>query len=364
MPHNQGNKTAILYFDSERIPEDVKDKLSSQGYDVVDASVGDFIANEEFSEIISNTSQYDNVVVLYQPTGNVFGADSFKLNLISSTLKRYNPNLQVDVLAPFTPYMRQDREFEDRQVSLALEVFANNLKNNGCDSFTTFSPHSKAGCDIVRKYFTDSFMPVSMTETFASHVRQNLVERFGLENVAVGAPDGGDKAEDEGQKRANELKDALGISNIFKISKTHIDVNETAITAFNANVAGKHCVIIDDMIDGGSTMIKAAQLLKKQGATSVTCIATHGIFSDDPEKGKASIHTLLQSGDIDKLVVADWLNADKLQNYPEYAGRWEVVSIADEIAAQVARASEKKVYPEHSVTVDVGGGLRLPRLGC
>ena len=202
--------------------------------------------------------------------------------MMAHSLKRYGAK-EVTAVLPFAAFARQDREFKNRFTSVAAEFFPRQLKAAGVDKVITVTPHSQAAMQFYKDEFGANFTALSTTELFA----QDIKKRFGdITSVAIGAPDGADKPLDEGQIRAKELVKAVFDGTVddvdskrFKISKVHTGVSDTKITHFDGDVAGKDCVIVDDMIDGGSTMINAASILKAKGAKSVTAYATHGILS-------------------------------------------------------------------------------------
>ncbi|MDX2095738.1 MAG: phosphoribosyltransferase family protein [Alphaproteobacteria bacterium] len=130
----------------------------------------------------------------------------------------------------------------------------------------------------------------------------------------------------------------------FKISKIHTAVSDTKITHFAGDVVGKNCIIVDDMIDRGSTMINAAKELKARGAKSVTAYATHGILSGSAlEKLLTAEPDSMNNPAIDHLVMTDTIpsvakKVEKLaaQN-PELADRVSILSVSPLITQELAR---------------------------
>jgi ribose-phosphate pyrophosphokinase len=110
--------------------------------------------------------------------------------------------------------------------------------------------------------------------------------------------------------------------------------NEVSVHEIVGDVAGRVCLLVDDMIDTGRTIAKAAQALKNAGATSVIVAATHAVFSEPAS-------TVLQSDFIDEVVVTDTLPLDP-------AKHWDRLRILP-IAPLLARAI-KEVFEDGSVT--------------
>lgn len=342
----------LLLVGNNTAPETRKALEESGLFDIITASIGKFVSGEPFAELHKGEEKTygenlarlkgSKVYVLQSTSEPV--ADSFQhLLLMAHTLKYFGAG-DVTAICPFAAGLRQDRAFKDRFTSVAAVLFAQQMKAAGIDGVITMTPHSKGAIAEYTKVFGDRFKPLATTVMFAEDIKK----RFGSdpEYLCIGAPDGADKATDEGQTRARELTKAVfGRADddcMFRISKTHTGVNNTKITSFDGDVAGKDCVIIDDMIDGGSTMNNAAAMLKAQGARSVTCYATHGILTNNAlEKLLEAKYDGMHNA-IDKIVITDSIPgaADKLAallaQQPKLAGRVEILSVGD-MAVQQAK---------------------------
>lgn len=247
-------------------------------------------------------------VIVVESTGEQpHVADSIeRVRAASATLKEYGAK-EVVVAMPNTAYDRQDRGFneEGRLCSINAKWFAKDLKSRGVDKVITITPHSVAN----EKFWQDAlgaanYEAITATELFADDLHARYAD---ISNVVIGAPDGADKPNDLGQARARALAAAMhGIavddpaieSHLFKIGKAHVDTSETKITSFSGDVADKDCVIVDDMSDGGSTLINAAKLLKEKGARSVSAYATHALCTIKEKDG-------VQEKSLEKLLAED-----------------------------------------------------------
>lgn len=336
---NMKNNILILIGNdtSPRLPA----AAAARGMEIIPASIDSFASGEPFVELFPQDKENaaahaaalkgTDVIVVQSATDSMT-----HLLMMVHTLKSYAAG-KVTVVMPFAPLMRQDRAFDKRFVSLGASFAASQLKAAGADAVVTMTPHSQAAIKAYRDVFGDAFKVVSSTALFAPDIQK----RFGNspETLAIGAPDGADKAADEGQKRARRLAKAVfGRDDddvMFLIAKTHTGVNDTKITGFKGEVAGKDCVIIDDMIDGGSTMLNAANLLKAKGAKSVTAFASHGILSGNALEKILSARADGQNFSIDNLVLADTLPsvAQKIaalaKTQPKLAARAAVMETAD-----------------------------------
>ncbi|MDX1975229.1 MAG: ribose-phosphate diphosphokinase [Rickettsiales bacterium] len=347
---------------------------AANGFSSIPASIGQFGSSEPFVELfhgqesdaVANAAALKNAkTYVVQSTNEPASEHCQHLLLMAHTLKHYGAN-EVTAVMPFAAFARQDREFKNRFASVAAEFFPKQLKAAGVDRVITVTPHSEAAVKFYQNEFGNRFTALSATQLFADDIKK----RFGedLPNVMIGAPDGADKPLDAGQQRARELCDAVfGAGNhnasLFKISKTHIGVSDTKITGFEGDVIGKHCVIVDDMIDGGSTIINAASLLKARGAASVTAYATHGILSNNALEKILSVKPDGMTPAIDRLIVTDTIPsveqkiATLAEKQPTLALQAQVLSVGPMVAAEIAR--QDAIELGFADSIKPGGQQRL-----
>lgn len=340
----------------------MRDRFKGDATANINASMGQFQSGEPYVELFYKQAEdfeknaallKGKEVVLVQSAGVPVSENGLHLLMMVDTLKSYGV-ASVTVVMPFAPFMRQDRKFDKRFVSLGAAFFAKQLKSAGADKVVTIVPHSQDSIKAYQNVFGSDFTVLTTTEMFARDVQK----RYGadLDNVMIGAPDGAEKPADEGQRRARELAQAVFgdqadaetlDKHIYKISKIHTDVNVTQISDFIGDVEGKDCIIVDDMCDGGTTGVNAASRLKSKGAKSVTFYFTHPICS-----GNALEKLLSAKPDgiryaIDKLVITDTLPdiAEKLAafraQHPKSADRVEVLSVADIIFDRIFEKGSK-----------------------
>ncbi|HYD19497.1 MAG TPA: ribose-phosphate diphosphokinase [Patescibacteria group bacterium] len=329
-------------------------------FDIITASIGKFDSDEPFVELMrgqepdfeKNLAKLQGAkVYVLQSTGGPVSDNAQHLMLMANTLKEYGA-AEVTAIVPFAAFMRQDRKFKNRFTSLAAGLFAKQLKAAGIDKIITLTPHSKAAMQLYSNVFGENFNAVNTTAMIGADIRA----RFDVapDELAIGAPDGADKPGDEGQARARDLvKEVFGHFSddyMFRASKVHTGVSDTKITSFDGDVAGKDVVIVDDMIDGGSTMVNAAALLKAHGAKTVTAYATHAILS-----GNALERLLMSKPDgmtcaIDKLVITDTILGVRekldalLAKQPNLAGRVEILTVAPLILEKVAELEAARPF--------------------
>lgn len=288
-----------------------------------------------------------------------------RVRFMVRSLKRYGVG-EVTLAMPSTAYERQDRGFAEqgRLCSEGLLWWVQDLKRYGVDRIINFAPHSQAGIEFWRDEFGKAnYYPLQTTELFAEHIRNQfsdlgslLAQRLGkaatLDNLVIGAPDGADKPNDQGQARARELAVAVHgrkvtDADLFKIGKAHTDASETKVTSFAGNVVGKDCVIIDDMSDGGSTLINAAKTLKEQGARSVSVYFTHAICSNN------SLHKLASNANIDRVMTTDTVPeiiAKREALASELQGKVEILAVGQQLARTLNDIGTNKSFASRADT--------------
>ncbi|KAB5566439.1 phosphoribosyltransferase-like protein [Coniochaeta sp. 2T2.1] len=161
---------------------------------------------------------------------------------------------------------------------------------------------------------------------------KGLLQRYITLNIpnykdaVIVSPDAG------GAKRASAIADSLGLSFslIHKERRpTKITDRQSASMILVGDVSDRVCILIDDLIDTGNTIVRAAKLLKKEGATHVYALVTHGVLSGDaPDRIKYSC--------IDKLVTTNSVPQD--DNKAQLCGRLDVLDISQVIAEAIRRS--------------------------
>lgn len=203
-----------------------------------------------------------------------------ELLLMIDAAKRASARQIVAVL-PYFGYARQDRKDKPR-VSIGAKLVANLLSAAGATRIMTMDLHA----DQIQGFFD---YPVD--HLFASSIFAPYIQNLGLDNVAVVAPDIG------GSKRANAYSKHLNceMALCYKVRKK---ANEIESMTVIGDIVGKHIIMIDDMIDTGGTLTKAADMMMERGALSVRAFCTHAVLS-----GKA--YEKIQNSALTELVVTD-----------------------------------------------------------
>jgi len=202
---------------------------------------------------------------------------------------------EITVVLPFFPYARQDRKALPRE-PISAAIVIRMLEMIGVSRFVTIDLHSSQLQAVSRLPFDH----LTAEPLIVGRLKQ--VARISKDLLIV-SPDAGRAKESE------MYANVLGVDYIV-IQKIRERKNSQKIARpdFIDGIEGKTCVLVDDMIDTGGTLLSAVELLKKSGAKSVIVFATHGILSNGAaEKFKAS--------SVDKLYLLDTLpqmNAQKI----------------------------------------------------
>lgn len=220
-----------------------------------------------------------------------------ELLMLVDAAKRASAN-KIIAVVPYFGYARQDRKDKSR-TSIGAKVMANMLTAAGVNRLITIDLHA----DQIQGFFE---FPVD--HLYASNIFLPYLLSLKLPNICMVSPDAG------GTKRAVSYAKWLGCD--FAIGyKQRAKANVVESLQIIGDVKGKDVVLIDDLIDTGGTICKAAARIKELGANSIMAMCTHPVFSDDAMER-------LQNSDLDRIVVSDTIPLKK--NYSKF----EVISVA------------------------------------
>ncbi|WP_448222839.1 ribose-phosphate diphosphokinase [Gordonia iterans] len=174
---------------------------------------------------------------------------------------------RITAVLPFYPYARQDKKHRGRE-PISARLIADLLKTAGVDRIITVDLHT----DQIQGFFDGPVDHMHAQGQLAEYVR----EHFGTDNICVVSPDAGRVK--VGEKWADAL-DGAPMAFVHKTRDPDV-ANQIVANRVVGEVAGKTCVLIDDMIDTGGTIAGAVKVLKEAGAGDVIIATTHGVFSD------------------------------------------------------------------------------------
>ena len=239
--------------------------------------------------------------------------------IMVDALKRASAK-RITVVAPFYPYARQDKKGRGRE-PISARLIADMFKAAGADRIMSVDLHAAQ---------IQGFFDGPVDHLFAMPVLlEHFQKRLNLDEVTVVSPD-------MGRVRVADIwSDKLGapLAIIHKRRDPRVP-NQVSVHEIVGDVKDRVCVLVDDLIDTGRTIQKAAEALKKNGAKGVVVAATHAVFSDPAVE-------VLQSEAIDEVVVTDTLPLPEEKNWD----RLTVLSIAPLLARAI-----REVFDDGSVT--------------
>lgn len=186
------------------------------------------------------------------------------------------------LVAPFQGYSRQDKTDHLRS-SIGSKVLADILEKVGISRIITIDLHASA----IQGFYNVPVIHLNGNKIFINHIKRNKIE-----NLTILAPDQG------AVKRASDFCKAFPDATFAMINKKRIKPNEIHSMELVGDVSGRNVIMVDDMVDTGNTLSKAADLILENGAKSVTCIVTHGVLS-----GKAI--EILGVSKLERIIVSD-----------------------------------------------------------
>jgi ribose-phosphate pyrophosphokinase len=211
----------------------------------------------------------------YQP-----GESILELLLMIDAAKRASAEY-VTAVVPYFGYARQDRKDKPR-VSIAAKLMANLLSAAGADRIMTCDLHA----DQIQGFFDIPVDHLDGTSIFVPYLKS-----IDLPNIIFASPDVG------GVKRTRAFAKFFS-ADLVVCDKYRQRANEVASMRLIGDVQGKDVVLVDDLIDTGGTMCKAAALLKEKGAKTVRAVVTHPVLSGNAYEN-------IENSVLEELVVTD-----------------------------------------------------------
>lgn len=272
----------------------------------------------EFQPSFEETVRGTDVFIIqstFPPADNLF-----ELLLMVDAAKRASAK-SITAIIPYFGFARQDRKDKPR-VAIGAKLVANLLSAAGVDRIMTMDLHA----DQIQGFFE-----VPVDHLFASSIFVPYLQSLKLKNLTVAAPDTG------GSKRANMYAKHLD-SEMALCYKQRKKANEVADMTVIGDVQGRDVVLIDDIIDTGGTLVKAAEMMLKNGATSVRALITHPVLSG------AAIDKI-ENSPLLELVVTDTIPLKKT------SPKIKVLSVADLFSGVMERLINCESISSHFIAV-------------
>lgn len=244
-------------------------------------ALAEAVAKELGIELVPTTARdFANGEIFIRFDESVRGSDCFVMQshaqplnkwlmeqlIMIDALKRGSAK-RITAILPFYPYARQDKKHRGRE-PISARLIADLLTAAGADRIVSVDLHT----DQIQGFFDGPVDHMHAMPILVDYIKS----RYSLDNLVVVSPDAGRV------KTAEKWANMLGDAPMAFVHKTRdIDAaNQVVSNRVVGDVAGKHCILMDDMIDTGGTIAGAVGVLKEAGAESVVIACTHGVFSD------------------------------------------------------------------------------------
>lgn len=287
MKYNQMSKVSeellvpdMKIFAGNATPELAKQIANRLYITLGEAKVGSFSDGEVSVEITENVRGAD--VFIIQSTCAPTNDNLMELIVMIDALRRASAG-RITAVMPYFGYARQDRRVRSARVPITAKVVADFLSSVGVDRVLTVDLHAEQ---------IQGFFDVPVDNVFGTPILLEDMQEKALENPVVVSPDIG------GVVRARAVAKLLDDADLAIIDKRRPKANVAQVMHIIGDVQGRDCIIVDDMIDTGGTLAKAAEALKAHGAKNVYAYATHPVFSGNAAEN-------IKNSVIDEVIVTD-----------------------------------------------------------
>ena len=229
------------------------------GLEVGQASLKQFADGEIYTQILENVRGADVFVV--QPTCKPVDKSLMELLLMMQALKLASAE-RITAVLPYYGYARQDRKDKPR-VPISAKLVASLLETAGADRVLTLDLHAAQ---------IQGFFDIPVDHLFASPVLVEHFKALEIPNLAVVSPDPG------GVERARAFAKRLNCP-LAIIDKRRPEANVAEVMNVVGDVEDRHCLVVDDLIDTGGTLVESTAALLAKGASGVSACATHAVLS-------------------------------------------------------------------------------------
>nr|WP_211183661.1 ribose-phosphate pyrophosphokinase [Pseudoalteromonas arctica] len=301
-------------FAGNATPE-LAQKVAKRLYiEVGDAVVGRFSDGEISVQINENVRGSD--VFIVQSTCAPTNDNLMELIVMVDALRRASAG-RITAVIPYFGYARQDRRVRSARVPITAKVVADFLSSVGVDRVLTVDLHAEQ---------IQGFFDVPVDNVFGSPVLLEDMKERQFDDVVVVSPDIG------GVVRARAIAKLLNDTDLAIIDKRRPQANVSQVMHIIGDVEGRDCIIVDDMIDTGGTLCKAAEALKEHGAKRVFAYATHPVLSGTAVEN-------IRNSVIDEVIVTDSI---PLSAELKAIDKIKVLTLADMLAETIRRISNEE----------------------
>jgi ribose-phosphate pyrophosphokinase len=273
--------------------------------------VSKFSDGEVAIEILENVRGRDTYIV--QSTCPPVNDNLMELLVMADALRRASA-ARVTAVIPYFGYARQDRRPRAARVPITARLVAGMISTAGIDRVLTLDLHA----DQIQGFFS-----IPLDNVYGSPVLLGDLYKQKINDPVVVSPDIG------GVVRARAFAKRMDDADLAIIDKRRPQPNESQVMNVIGKVAGKTCVLIDDMVDTAGTLCQAAEALKGKGAERVVAYLTHAVFSGP------AVQRIGES-QLDEVVVTDTI---PLSEEAGQCGKIRQLGVAELLAETMRRIS-------------------------
>ncbi|MDI1459996.1 ribose-phosphate diphosphokinase [Catellatospora sp. KI3] len=317
------NRKNLMLFSGRAYPELAEEIGEVLGVGVTPTTAYDFASGETFVRYKESVRGSDAFIV--QSMSAPVNKWIMETLLMVDAAKRGSAK-RITVVLPFYPYARQDKKHRGRE-PISARLIADLLKTAGANRILTVDLHTAQ----IQGFFDGPVDHLFAMDILAEYVQTN----YGHRELTVVSPD-------SGRVRVGERwTDRLGGCPLAFIHKTRdpLKPNQVVANRVIGEVAGRTCILVDDMIDTAGTICKAADILFDNGAADVIVATTHPVHSDPATER-------LKNSRISEVIVTNTLPLGPEKQFDKLT----VLSIAPLVARAI-----REVFDDGSVTTLFGG---------
>ena len=288
---------------SKKIAQNLKLKL-------VNSNIKRFADGEIYAEINENIR--GNSIFVIQSISTPANDNLMELLICIDALRRSSAK-NITAVIPYFGYARQDRKVVPR-TAISAKLVSNLITNAGAHRIVTVDLHAGQ----IQGFFDIPVDNLFSTPIFSKHIKKYISNK----NIICVAPDVG------GVERARALGQKLNVG-LAIVDKRRSAPGKSQVMNIIGNVKGKNCLLVDDIIDSGGTIVSAAKALKEKGAKDVYVYVTHGVLSGNAVEQ-------INNSKIKKLILTDTIdNSNKIKK----SSKIVVLSISNLMAEAIKRIS-------------------------
>ena len=278
--------------------------------------IGRFSDGEVMVEILENVRGRD-VFILQSTCAPV--NDSLMELIITADAMRRASAANITAVVPYFGYARQDRRVRSARGPITAKVVADMMGAVGINRVVTMDLHA----DQIQGFF---YMPVDNVYSSPVVLEDIRQQSLDLHNVLVVSPDVG------GVVTARAIAKRLDDADLAIVDKRRPKRNQSKVMHVIGDPAGRDCIIVDDMIDTGGTLCKAALALHERGAKRILAYCTHPVLSGDAVRN-------IEASKLDELIVTDTI---PLREEAKKCSKIRVLNVGKLLAETIYRVSERE----------------------